>query len=162
VGVAGRLMETDYYATMLVPPFHPGEGWAQSLAESLIHPEFSITFWEAFGRRFRRNYWPIFAILGLSWVFKNLIFPDVVTGWDEFVARAAIGPLPGWLVLGTGLAYNALLFVVGFATSGLSRASGEVLPKYSSIEAAGDFFERMLAAGGSLLPGGAGLRRHEH
>ena len=30
-----RLMETDCYAAMLVPPFHPSPEWAESLAESL-------------------------------------------------------------------------------------------------------------------------------
>jgi uncharacterized membrane protein len=157
-----RLMETDYYAPMLIPPFHPSESWAQSLAESLIRPEFPITFWEAFGRRFRRNYWPILVVLALSWIFKNLIFPDVAATWDEFVARAAVGPLPGLLVMTIGLVYNAVLFALGFGTTGLSRASGEVLPKYGTFEAAGDFLEGMLAAGAALFPGGTGLSRREH
>ncbi|MDO8754823.1 MAG: DUF2270 domain-containing protein, partial [Anaerolineales bacterium] len=31
-----RLMETDFYAAMLVPPFHPSPEWAESLAENLL------------------------------------------------------------------------------------------------------------------------------
>jgi len=50
-----RLMETDFFAAMLVPPFAPHPEWAESLAESLLNPEFPISMWEAFGRRFRRN-----------------------------------------------------------------------------------------------------------
>ncbi len=29
-----RMMETDFYAAMLVPPFHPSPEWAESLAEN--------------------------------------------------------------------------------------------------------------------------------
>src|SRR5512139_1410974 len=43
-----RLMETDFFAAMLVPPFHPSPDWAESLAESLLQPHFSISFLEAF------------------------------------------------------------------------------------------------------------------
>ena len=35
-----RLMETDFYAAMLVPPFHPSAEWAESLAENLLAPSF--------------------------------------------------------------------------------------------------------------------------
>jgi uncharacterized membrane protein len=51
-----RLMETDFFAAMLVPPFGPHADWAEGLAESLLTPEFPISMWEAFGRRFQRNY----------------------------------------------------------------------------------------------------------
>src|SRR3989337_423004 len=61
-----RLMETDFFAPMLVPPFSPSPDWAESLAESLLHPDFPISMWEAFGRRFRRNYMWIYIILGVA------------------------------------------------------------------------------------------------
>ena len=35
-----RLMETDFFAAMLVPPFHPSPDWAESLAENLLSPNF--------------------------------------------------------------------------------------------------------------------------
>ena len=38
-----RLMETDFFAAMLVPPFGPAADWAESLAENLLHPHFSIS-----------------------------------------------------------------------------------------------------------------------
>jgi uncharacterized membrane protein len=46
-----RLMETDFYAAMLVPPFHPSPEWAENLAENLLTPSFPISMREAFGRR---------------------------------------------------------------------------------------------------------------
>jgi uncharacterized membrane protein len=60
-------METDFYAAMLVPPFHPSSDWAESLAESLLQPHFSVSLLEAVGERLRRNYlWlPVHRFPGL-------------------------------------------------------------------------------------------------
>jgi uncharacterized membrane protein len=125
-----RLMETDFYASMLVPPFHPSPDWAESLAENLLHPSFPISMWEAFGRRFRRNYMWIYLILAVAWLAKNALFPTAVTSWSEFVNNAAIGGLPGWIVLLAGLIFNGALLTIGLATVGLQQATGEVLPRY--------------------------------
>src|SRR5574337_765024 len=70
-----RLMETDFYAAMLVPPFGPSPDWAESLAENLLSPRFPISMWEAFGRRLRRNYLWIYFMLGAAWVGKTYLFP---------------------------------------------------------------------------------------
>jgi uncharacterized membrane protein len=128
-----RLMETDFFAAMLVPPFAPNPEWAESLAESLLEPEFPISMWEAFGRRFRRNYLWIFFILGAAWLLKNFLHPVPALTWDDFVVRAALGPVPGSLMLALGLLYNGVLFLIGFGTLGLTQASGEVLPKYGEL-----------------------------
>lgn len=128
-----RLMETDFFAAMLVPPFAPHPEWAESLAESLLHPEFPISMWEAFGRRFRRNYMWIFLVLAIAWALKGLLHPVPTTSWTEFIERSAIGPIPGWIMLAFGLIYNGALFLVGFATAGLTQASGEVLPKFGEF-----------------------------
>lgn len=127
-----RLMETDFFASMLVPPFHPAPDWAESLAENLLHPDFSITMWEAFGRRFRRNYFWIYLILGLTWVAKTALWPQTVTSLAEFFNNAGIGSLPGWLVLITGLGFNLTLVLVGFLTLTLHQATGEVLPRFNT------------------------------
>src|SRR5688572_3063290 len=86
-----RLMETDFFAAMLVPPFAPSPEWAENLAESLLHPEFPISMWEAFGRRFRRNYVWIFGILGLAWFLKGYLHPTVATSWADFLSHSDIG-----------------------------------------------------------------------
>jgi hypothetical protein len=126
-------METDFFASMLVPPFGPNPEWAENLAESLLSPEFPITMWEAFGRRFRRNYVWILLILALAWALKSYLHPTPAGSWEEFLARSAIGPIPGSLVLLAGLIYNGVLFLIGFATAGLTQASGEVLPKFGEF-----------------------------
>jgi len=134
-----RLMETDFFAAMLVPPFAPHPDWAENLAEALLTPEFPISMWEAFGRRFRRNYMWIFLILGIAWALKSYLHPTLATSWADFLEHSRLGPIPGWAVLALGLVYNGALFLVGFATVGLQQASGEVLPKYEF-----SLFDRLL------------------
>lgn len=125
-----RLMETDFFAAMLVPPFAPSPEWAESLAESLLQPGFSVSVWEALGRRFRRNYLWLFLVLGATWALKLFLYPDPAFTIDTFVARATLGHIPGWTMILLGVIYNGLIFIVGFATAGLQHASGEVLPKF--------------------------------
>lgn len=132
-----RLMETDFYAAMLVPPFHPSPDWAESLAESLLQPHFSISMWEAFGRRYRRNYMWIFTILAVAWVAKIWFFPTPAASLEEFVERAAIGSIPGLIVISMGLIYNLGLLAIGIATVRLQEASGEVLPRYFTSQEMG-------------------------
>ncbi|MCB9079583.1 MAG: DUF2270 domain-containing protein [Anaerolineaceae bacterium] len=122
-----RLMETDFFAAMLVPPFRPSADWAESLAENLLRPKFPISMWEAFGRRFRRNYVWIYIILWLAWVLNIWLHPEPATVLEEFISRAAIGHIPAWAVLATGLTFNGVLIVTGLLTRHLKNAPGEVL-----------------------------------
>ena len=134
-----RLMETDFFASMLVPPFHPAPDWAESLAENLLHPDFPISIWEAFGRRFRRNYLWIYIILAIAWVLKLwLLMPGPVDSWKAFLDSASMGALPGWIVFLVGALFYAILFLVGLITATLHQATGEVLPRYiQDIKVAG-------------------------
>src|SRR5512138_580663 len=105
-----RLMETDFYAAMLVPPFQPSPEWAESLAENLLSPRFPISMWEAFGRRLRRNYFWIFLILAASWLAKSWLFPAPPLNFAEFVQRCAVGPIPGHTILVLGFLFYGTLF----------------------------------------------------
>ncbi len=138
-----RLMETDFFAAMLVPPFAPSPEWAESLAETLLNPEFPVSMWEAFGRRFRRNFVWIYVILGLAWVLKSYLHPVPATSWAEFMAHSALGPIPGWVVLTAGLIYNGLLLAIGLGTAGLTQASGEVLPKFGEFPVLSGLWQAM-------------------
>lgn len=129
-----RLMETDFFAAMLVPPFAPHPEWAENLAESLLQPQFPISMWEAFGRRFRRNYMWIYLILGIAWALKTFLHPTPSADWNDFIERSALGPIPGEAMLAIGLLYNGLLFLIGLLTRTLHQASGEVLPKYEQSQ----------------------------
>lgn len=125
-----RLMETDFYAAMLVPPFHPSPEWAESLAENLLAPKFPISMWEAFGRRLRRNYFWIFLILGVSWFAKSWLFPTPVASLSEFINRSAVGPVRGEVMIILGLSYYFFLTLVAVATISMTHATGEVLPRF--------------------------------
>jgi uncharacterized membrane protein len=125
-----RLMETDFYAAMLVPPFHPSPEWAESLAESLLSPSFPISLWEAMGRRLRRNYFWIFIILFASWAAKVWLFPAPPEDLAEFMRRAAVGPVSGEIMLGLGFVFYLSLVLLAVVTISMTRATGEVLPRF--------------------------------
>jgi len=130
-----RLMETDFYAAMLVPPFHPSPEWAESLAENLLSPSFPVSLWEAFGRRLRRNYLWIYLILFISWIGKSYLFPQPSTSLQEFILRGAVGPIPGVFVLGMGIAFHVFLLLIAIGTIGMTQATGEVLPRFGTDSA---------------------------
>ena len=125
-----RLMETDFYAAMLVPPFHPSPEWAESLAENLLSPSFPISMWEAFGRRLRRNYLWIYGILGASWLAKSYLFPQPASSLAEFITRGDVGPIPGHLMITLGIIYYSFLMLLAIGTVGMTKATGEILPRF--------------------------------
>lgn len=130
-----RLMETDFYAAMLVPPFHPSPEWAENLAENLLTPSFPISMWEAFGRRLRRNYYWIFLILLAAWVAKIYLFPESPKDLEEFLTRSAVGPVSGEIMIGLGIAFYIFLAVFAIATVNMTRATGEILPRFGEESA---------------------------
>lgn len=128
-----RLMETDFFAPMLVPPFHPSPDWAEALAENLLMPQYSISFWEAMGRRLRRNYLWIYAVIGIAWLTKLWVQPEPVATWEAFIGRAQIGLILGEVVLLVALIFGVAVIAFALLTAGLREATGEVLPRYDSI-----------------------------
>jgi uncharacterized membrane protein len=125
-----RLMETDFFAAMLVPPFKPSGEWSEALAESLLHPQFPISESEAVGRRLRRNYLWIYGIIIVSWLAKIGFFPRQAGTFEEILRRASLGGVSGlWVFLVVG-AFCAALLIFGVLTVGLQRSPGEILPRF--------------------------------
>ncbi|MEJ7624292.1 MAG: DUF2270 domain-containing protein [Pyrinomonadaceae bacterium] len=130
-----RILETGYFAPMLshrtIPP---DKEWAEHISADLISPHFTISEWEAVGRRLRANYLWIFILLALSWTLKIYIHPAPVDAtaqsefWNIIFDRATIGIVPGWLVVLAGAIFNLIIFFVAFGTLRLRDASSEVLP----------------------------------
>ena len=133
-----RLVETDFFAAMLVPPFSPHAEWAESLADSLLNPEFPISMLEAIGRRLRRNYIFIYIILGLAWVMKIYLHPTPALSWDDFIQRAALGSISGQTVFLAGIFFTGFMLLLALFTIRLSQTSGEVLPKFDFMDVEGD------------------------
>lgn len=126
-----RVIETGYFAQMLAPDSVPRDReWASHLAADLLTPHFTISQWEAIGRRLRRNYIWLFALLALSWTLKVYIHPVPATSFDEFLVRATVGLVPGWMVFTVGCVFNALVFAFAVFTIRLREATGEVLPRH--------------------------------
>lgn len=125
-----RLMETDFFAAMLVPPFKPSGEWSEALAESLLHPQFPISGSEAVGRRLRHNYLWIYSIIVLSWLAKIGFFPRQAGTWEEAFRRAELGAISGVWVFALVAAFSVALLIFGVATVGLQRSPGEILPRF--------------------------------
>ena len=129
-----RMMETDFFASMLVPPFQPSADWGESLAESLLHPQFQISELEALGRRLRRNYLWIYLTVGLAWFARIALIPSPAYTLVDFVSRAAVGPIGGqWVVLVVAVLL-AVVTSMGVFTVRLQHSSGEVFPRYGLPE----------------------------
>jgi hypothetical protein len=126
-----RILETGYFAHLLAPENQPAEeSWAEHLAADLTTPHFTITEMEAIGRRLRRNYLWIFALLALSWNLKVYMSPLPARDFDAFIERATVGVVPGWIVFVVGIVFNAAIFIFAIGTLRLREATGEVLPKH--------------------------------
>lgn len=112
-----RLLETDFFAAMVAPPFNPGEGWGDALAQALRHPTFVTPRWRAAAVRYRRNYIWLVSLVLLSWFLKLSIHPEPATTLREVVDRAAVatwisGPRVVGIVAGI---YVALLLLIVLA-----------------------------------------------
>ena len=88
-----RVIETGYFAQLLAPQSAIDKDWAEHLAADLLTPHFTISEWEAVGRRLRRNYLWIFMLLAVSWNLKVYLHPRLrfhsISFW-----RASIGLCP--------------------------------------------------------------------
>ncbi|MBA2705828.1 MAG: DUF2270 domain-containing protein [Blastocatellia bacterium] len=126
-----RILETGYFAQLLAPEgVTHDEAWAEHLASDLITPHFTITEWEAVGRRLRRNYLWIFVLLALSWNLKVYLHPVPAHDFNTFIDRATVGVVPGWFVFAVGVFFNAAIAIFAIGTLRLREATGEVLPQH--------------------------------
>lgn len=147
-----RLMETDFFAAMLTPPFAPHPEWATRLADSLLTPEFPVSFLEAFGRRLRRNYIWLFLFLGVAWVVKLLLHPIPARSWADFLANAAIGAIPGQVVVLSVVCFFVILILVAIITFGMRASAGEVLPQSEALNLSNDWLQNLAAAASQVFP----------
>jgi uncharacterized membrane protein len=103
-------------------------GWNEILYQDYQAPNLHITFLEAAGRRLRRNYGWIFLIQVTCYAGKLLIHPAPIASLSDVWQRAAIGPVPGQLVLLAGLAFHAAWATVAFLTYRSRRGADRERP----------------------------------
>ncbi|MCA1612935.1 MAG: DUF2270 domain-containing protein [Acidobacteria bacterium] len=127
-----RVIETGFFAQLLTPTQIGNEAeWAEHLSKDLRAPHFTISIWEALGRRLRRNYLWIFFLLAASWNLKVYLHPkQPALTFEEFVNRASIGVISGEVVFLVGILFNVGIIIFALATVRLKQATGEVLPTH--------------------------------
>ena len=102
-----RLLETDFYAPMITGNgVRVDSGWTNLLAQDYVDPRYHISFARAIGRRLRRTYAWIFVIQAIAYYGKLAIHPEPLTTLAELWERAAIGPIPGGLVIAAGVLFH--------------------------------------------------------
>jgi uncharacterized membrane protein len=107
------LLEGSFYAPLLDPDAPPVDpAWRATLADSLREPRYQVSLLQAMGWRLQRNYLWLFLANAVIWLVKIDLHPTPSVSLTEFVTRAAVGPIPGWLMLGFGLLFNGALLVI--------------------------------------------------
>jgi len=113
-----RRMERNYYAQIFSPEDGTTDDWIHRLGDDLRKPLFLIGQSQAISRRLRRNYCWMFLILLFAWLVKTTFIAmresvaeaHLVTSVGEWVRNAAVGPMPGWVVIaGVAIFYGWIL-----------------------------------------------------
>jgi len=102
-----RRIERNYFAQIFSPEEGTTDDWIHKLGADLRKPLFLIGLGQAISRRLRRNYCWMFLILLLAWLVKTTFIrmqesaaqAHLVTSVGEWVRNAAVGPVPGWVVI---------------------------------------------------------------
>jgi uncharacterized membrane protein len=108
-----RMIETNFYRPLLAGSKPPLPDWADRLAQDMEWPRFHMPWWEAMGRRLRRNYIGIYGVLLGSWFVVLSTHPTSTTSLTEMIGRASIGPVPGVVIFSGMMIFYAGLLILG-------------------------------------------------
>ena len=112
-----RLIETDFYAPLLVGKGTARDGkWDVLLSDDYRRPRFHISYARALGRRLRKNYCYILAVQAIAYAGKLAIHPVPLVDMAEFFDRAAIGPIPGELIILAGAIFHGGWIAIALVT----------------------------------------------
>jgi len=122
-----RILEKGLYGPILRGEgVRVDNGWNQKLARDYDKLQFHISFLEAMGRRLRRNYSFMFGVQAVSYVTKICVHPVPIQSLQDLWQHAAIGPMPGQVVLTFGFLFHAGLAALAVLTLKGQRAAGRV------------------------------------
>ena len=112
-----RLMETDFYVPILRGDGAAMDGrWNTLLADDYHRPQFHVSMLVALGRRLRKNYLYILVVQVIAYLGKIFIHPAPLQNLAQVFERAAIGPVPGGVVIVVGVLFHATWFGIAFWT----------------------------------------------
>ncbi|MEO0548815.1 MAG: DUF2270 domain-containing protein [Pseudomonadota bacterium] len=97
-----------------------------ALSDDYVHPRHRISKIRALGRRIRSNYGWIFAVQAIAYFAKIAIHPNDVQTWEEFLYRAHIGHIPGWLALLGGLFFHVGWITLAIVTWRMEKADKRI------------------------------------
>lgn len=109
-----RMIEINFYGPLLAGTKPVTPDWANRLGQDMEWPRFHMPWWEAMGRRLRRNYIGIYSVLLGSWFVVLMTHPTPIRSFTEMVRRASIGPVSGVIVF-----TSMMLFYAGLAGLGI-------------------------------------------
>jgi len=131
-----RMLETHFLVPMVSQSNKLLDGqWRRLVCEDLILPSFKLGKFEAVGRRLKRNYIFIIAIIMVAWTVKVLIHsPTPIESFPAFYQALAVKSLPAWvsaiIFFGTIIAATWLTI---YAASKSSEEVGEFGTSNSSL-----------------------------
>lgn len=118
-----RMLESHFLVPMISQSDRLLDGeWRRLVCEDLILPSFKISAIEAVGRRLKRNYVFIFAIIMLAWGLKVFMHAEpAVTSLKTFYLALEAGQLPAWfnatIFVGTIIAVSSIIIFFARRTS---------------------------------------------
>lgn len=140
--VRGRVLETQFYAPMLLGEGPRDNGWHRLLAEDYRVPRPHIGYAEAIGFRLRRNYSWLLVTQAVAYYGKLAVHPTPLVALADLPGRAAVGPIPGWLVILAGVLFHGGLTVFALLTLRLQTRRRRLLRTGRSPDAIRDLVVR--------------------
>jgi len=126
-----RMLESHFLVPMVSQSDRLLDGeWRRLVCEDLILPSFKISKLEAVGRRLKRNYVFIFAVIIAAWTLKIFMHasPPIVS-FASFYAAFKVSELPAWF----GFAiYLGTIISVTWLTLHIAKSSTEEISEFGS------------------------------
>jgi uncharacterized membrane protein len=122
-----RMIEAHFYVPLLKPEARMLEGdWRDLLCEDLLIPTYKMSALEAVGRRLKRNYIWLFAVILVAWIEKIFLHAArrPIQSWAEFREELQYGTFPAEVILIAVALFYA--FLVGLLVYTLKQGAEEV------------------------------------
>ncbi len=126
-----RMLESHFLVPMISQSQNLLDGeWRRLVCEDLILPSFKISKLEAVGRRLKRNYVFIFAIIMLAWTLKIFVHAkEPINSWSVFYHSLAVHELPAWFAC---FVYIGTIVIVTSLMIYVARKSSEEVSEFGS------------------------------